>query len=67
MTFGSKLVAQKICKDVIVALHCKLQMLGAPIDGPANALCDNRGALKSPSIPELALMKKHNAVNYHAV
>ena len=29
--------------------------------------CDNRGVVKNTSIPESVLLKKHNAINYHAV
>jgi hypothetical protein len=66
-TFGSEFVALRICKEMIVALHYKLQMFGVPIEGPANVFCDNRGVIKNVSIPESTLMKKHNAINYHAV
>jgi hypothetical protein len=66
-TFGSEFVALHICKELIVALRYKLRMFGAPINGPANVFCDNRGVVRNASIPELTVMKKHNAVNYHAV
>ena len=66
-TFGSELVAQRICKDLIVALRYKLRMFGIPINGPANVFCDNRGVVKNLSIPESTLLKKHNSINYHAV
>jgi hypothetical protein len=66
-TFGSEFVALRICKELIVALRYKLRMFGVPIDGPANIFCDNRGVVKNVSIPESTLMKKHNAINYHAV
>jgi hypothetical protein len=36
------------------------------IEGPANVFCDNHGVIKNVSIPESTLMKKHNAINYHA-
>ena len=42
-------------------------MFGVPVDGPANVFCDNRGVVRNVSIPESTLMKKHNAINYHAV
>jgi hypothetical protein len=42
-------------------------MFGVDIDGPANVFCDNRGVVKNLSVPELTLMKKHTAINYHAV
>jgi hypothetical protein len=66
-TFGSEFVALRICKEMIVALRYKLRMFGVPIEGPANVFCDNRGVVKNVSIPESTLMKKHNAINYHAV
>jgi hypothetical protein len=61
-TFGSKFVALWICKELIVALRYKLRMFGVPIEGPANV-----GVVKNVSILESTLMKKHNAINYHAV
>jgi hypothetical protein len=66
-TFGSEFVALRICKELIVALRYKLRMFGVPIEGPTNVFCDNRGVVKNASIPESTLMKKHNAINYHAV
>jgi hypothetical protein len=42
-------------------------MFGVPIEGPMNVFCDNRGVVKNDSILESTLMKKHNAINYHAV
>jgi hypothetical protein len=42
-------------------------MFGVPIEGPANVFCDNHGVKTNVSIPESTLMKKHNAINYHAV
>jgi hypothetical protein len=66
-TFGSEFVALRICKELIVALRYKLRMFGVPIEGPANVFCDNRGVVKNVSVPESTLMKKHNAINYHAV
>jgi len=66
-TFGSEFVALRTCKDMLVALRCKLRMFGVPVDGPVNVFCDNRGVVKNASIPESALMKKHNSINYHSV
>jgi hypothetical protein len=42
-------------------------MFCVEIDGPVNVFCDNHGIVKNISIPESTLMKKHNAINYHAV
>jgi hypothetical protein len=66
-TFGSEMVALRICKELIVVIWYKLRMFGAEIDGPVNVFCDNRGVVKNVIIPESTLMKKHNAINYHAV
>jgi hypothetical protein len=66
-TFRSEMVALWICKELIVAIHYKLRMFIVEIDGPGNVFCDNHGVVKNVSIPESMLMKKHNAMNYHAV
>jgi hypothetical protein len=48
-TFGSKFVALRICKELIVALRYKLRMFGIPIDGPGNIFCDNHGVVQNAS------------------
>ena len=65
-TFGSEILALQIAKEMPVALRYKLRMFGVPIEGPCNVFCDNTGVVKDTSIPESTLMKKHNAINYHA-
>eukprot|EP00957_Ditylum_brightwellii_P023761 1793121-Ditylum_brightwellii.AAC.1 len=42
-------------------------MFGVPIEDPANVFCDNQGVVKNTSIPQSTLLKKHNAINSHAV
>eukprot|EP00804_Cyclotella_cryptica_P008557 CCRYP_007551-RA/>CCRYP_007551-RA protein AED:0.38 eAED:0.38 QI:0/0/0/1/1/1/2/0/852 len=66
-TFGSELVAMRICRNLLMALRIKLKMFGVPLDGPANVFCDNDGVWKNVSIPESTLNKKHNSINYHVV
>jgi hypothetical protein len=67
-TFGSEMVALRICKELIVAIHYKLRMFGVEVNGPVNVFCDNHGVVKNVSILESMLMKKHNhAINYHEV
>jgi hypothetical protein len=66
-TFGSEMVALWICKELIVAICYKLRMFGVEVDGPVNVFCDNHGVVKNVSILESTLMKKHYAINYHAV
>ena len=38
-----------------------------PVPEPAAVLCDNQGVVKNASIPESALSKWHNAINYNIV
>ena len=66
-TFGSKFVAMRIARDLIVALRYKLRMFGVPLDGPTDVMCDNQGVVNNTSLPQSTLGKKHNAVNYHVV
>jgi hypothetical protein len=66
-SFGSEFVALRNARDLVVALRYKLRMFGVPIVGPANVLCDNQGVVKNASLPESALSKRHNAINYHVV
>jgi hypothetical protein len=65
--FGSEFVALRIAKEMLVALRYKLRRFGVPMEGPCNVFCDNSGVVKNTSIPESALMKNHNAINYHAM
>ena len=66
-TFGSELVAMRICRDLIVSLRYKLRMFGLNLQGPAYTFCDNAGVVKNVSVPESVLHKRHNAINYHVV
>ncbi|KAL7537221.1 hypothetical protein ACHAXR_009342, partial [Thalassiosira sp. AJA248-18] len=66
-TFGSELVALRICRDLIVELRIKLMSIGGPLKGPTNVHCDNLGVVKNTSIPESTLQKKHNSINYHVL
>jgi hypothetical protein len=50
-TFGSEMVALRICKELIVVMLYKLRMFGVEIDCPANVFCDNHGVVKNMSVP----------------
>ncbi len=41
--------------------------MGYQIDGPCSVFCDNEATVKSSTIPESTLKKKHNAIAYHKV
>lgn len=57
----------RIARDLISALRIKLKSFGIPIQGPANTYGDNASVVKNTSIPESALNKNHNSINYHIV
>jgi hypothetical protein len=64
-TFGSKFVGMQIAFDQVKGLRYKLQMMGIPIDGPADLLCNNQSVFKNCSFPESTLKNKQNAIAYH--
>ena len=55
--FGSEFVALHIAKNLIVSLHYKLRMFGAPLDGFTGVFCDNQGMVKNTSLPVSTLHK----------
>ena len=42
-------------------------MLGAPLDGPAWMLGDNKSVVTNSTVPQSLLKKRHSAVSYHRV
>jgi hypothetical protein len=40
-TFGAEFVALRVAVEMVEALRYKLRMFGVPLEGPANAFCDN--------------------------
>ena len=64
-TFGSEMVALKVATEKIIGLRYKLQMMGVPLDGPANVFCDNDSVAKSSTNPEATLSKKNVSIAYH--
>jgi Reverse transcriptase (RNA-dependent DNA polymerase) len=66
-TFGSEFIAAKTAIKLIEGLRYKLRMMGIPIDGPCDVLCDNASVVTNASKPESTLSKKHNSIAYHRV
>ena len=66
-TFGSEFIALRIATEMVDSLRYKLRMFGVPIEGPARVFCDNESVVKSSSIPESRLKKKHCSIAYHRV
>ncbi len=66
-TFGSEFIAMRILVELLESLRYKLRMMGIPIDGPANAFCDNKSVVTNATVPTSTLKKKHNSIAYHKV
>ena len=64
---GSEFVTHRIATEMIEALRYKLRCFGIPVEGPAEAFCDNMSVFNNSSIPTSALNKRHNAICYHMV
>jgi hypothetical protein len=66
-TFGSEIVALRIAVELIDSLRYKLRMFGVPISGPARVFCDNESVVKTTTIPESRIKKKHSSIAYHRI
>jgi len=66
-TYGAELVALRIAIDIAVEFRYKLRMMGIPLAGPSQVLCDNKGVVLNTTLPSSTLKKKHNAIAYHRV
>ena len=66
-SFGSEFIALHVAQDMIMSLCYKLHMFRVPLNGPAAVFCDNQGVVKNASLPDSALAKRHNAINYNIV
>ncbi len=66
-TFGSEFIALKTGTELIKSLRYKLQMMGIPLEGPANVLVDNESVYRNATIPTSTLQKKHNSICYHYI
>jgi len=66
-TYGAELVALRIAIELIIEYRYKLRMMGIPIKGASQVLCDNKSVVLSTSLPSSTLKKKHNALAYHRV
>ena len=57
----------RIATELVESIRYKLRMFGVPLSGPARIFCDNESVVKSTTIPESRLKKKHNSIAYHRV
>ena len=66
-TYGAELVALRIAVEGVIEFRYKLRMMGIPLQGPSQILCDNRSVVLNTTLPSSTLKKKHNAIAYHRV
>ena len=66
-TYDTEFVSARTCTEQIISLRYQLRMMGIPIDGPSYMFGDNEGVVKSSTIPEGNLKKRHNANSFHCV
>ena len=66
-TYGSEYSAGRTAKEQIVDLRLTLRYLGVPFVGPSFLFGDNESVVKTANNPDAKMMKRHNALSYHAV
>jgi hypothetical protein len=66
-TYGAELVALRIAVEAIMDFRYKIRMMGIPLLGPSQVLCDNNSVVLNTTLPSSTLKKKHNAIAYHRV
>jgi hypothetical protein len=66
-TYGAEFVAATTCVEQIVDLQTTLRYLGVPVASKSYMFGDNESVVKSSTIPESKLHKRHNALLYHKV
>ena len=66
-TYGAELVALRIAEETMMEFSYKLRMMGVPIQGPSQVLCDNKSVVLNTSPPLSMLKNKHNTIASHRV
>ena len=66
-TYGSEFVAARTCVEQIIDLRLTLRYLGVPIRDRSMMFGDNESVVKSSTIPQGKLHKRHTALSFHRV
>ena len=66
-TYGSEFNSARTATDILIDIRYALRMLGARVEGPSHLFGDNQAVIKSSTIPESLLKKRHNVLAYHQV
>ena len=66
-TYGSEFVAARTATEQTMYLRNTLRHLGVPIMTKAYMFEDNKSVIRSATIPQSVLNKRHNMLSYHRV
>ena len=66
-TYGSEFVAARTCTEQIIELRTLLRYLGVPIREQSYMFGDNQAVVKSSTLPEAKLHKRHTLLSFHRV
>jgi hypothetical protein len=66
-TYGSEFVAARTCTEQIIELRTLLRYLGVPLREQSFMFGDNQAVVKSSTIPEAKLHKRHTLLSFHRV
>ena len=61
---GSEFTALRIAIEKVERLRYKIRMMGLPMEGPANGLCDSQSVVPNSTLPS-SIQKNYSAVKYH--
>ena len=67
VTYGSEFVAARTATEQIMDLRNTLRYLGVPIMTKAYRFGDNKSSIRSATIPQSVLNKRHYQLSYHRV
>ena len=66
-TYGSEFCAARTCIEQIVDLRNTLRYLGVPVRSRSYMFGDNESVVKSSTVPDGKLHKRHNMLSFHYV
>jgi hypothetical protein len=66
-TYGSEFVAARMCTEQIIELRILLRYLGVPIRDQSYMFGDNQAVVKSSTLSEAKLHKRHTLLSFHRV
>ena len=66
-TYGSEFSAARTAVEQIIDLRTSLRYLGVPVQGKSYMFGDNESVVKSSTVPQSLLNKRHTALSYHRV